>query len=522
MWKWILGAAILLAVIILCIFILRKNAEAKHRKPTRFEKHVDKRVSRVPDEDFTTLVRYLVSNRKNVHVKITGRGIRLFTDFTHEHPEYPGHRFTLSEKVYLLWGCVKPDFYETDMGTYVGHYCSPQLRSKDGRTTNTAYTNFEMHYVNSVYSYAAGSRRKALVELGMAMHYMEDINSPPHAALISGEPHHSFETWTRRNWRREFLLDKAEVGDVEYMIDSRIRGICVNFSTLASNAAEDCVRFHSVEKTAECLHRCQWGVVGLLCRFTLHAGYESSDVEGDLDGTVIGTEDLGVDGGALQAVRQPVGDAEVVDAPPGILFPGFEPVGPPGVNAFRIGVEVPEGVGESGVQKIGEFAPLFVGESGVFPVGLGVFQIDLLMGDVQVPAEDHGLLFVQPLQVFPEGVFPAHPVVQTGQFVLGVGGVAGHQIEVFIFQGDDPAFVVVFFHSDAVSRAERFFFCENGGAGVAFFLGVVPVLAVAGEVQVDLAFLEFGFLEAEEVGVGFGEVVQEAFPDAGAEAVDVP
>ena len=104
---------------------------------------------------------------ENVHVKITGRGIRLFTDFTHEHPEYPGHRFTLSEKVYLLWGCVKPDFYETDMGTYVGHYCSPQLRSKDGRTTNTAYTNFEMHYVNSVYSYAAGSHRKALVELGM-------------------------------------------------------------------------------------------------------------------------------------------------------------------------------------------------------------------------------------------------------------------------------------------------------------------------------------------------------------------
>jgi ATP-dependent DNA helicase RecG len=69
--------------------------------------------------------------------------------------------------VYLLWGSVKPDFYETDMGTFVGHYCSPLLKSKDGRTTNTAFTNFEMHYVNAVYTYSSGNRRKAMVELGM-------------------------------------------------------------------------------------------------------------------------------------------------------------------------------------------------------------------------------------------------------------------------------------------------------------------------------------------------------------------
>lgn len=275
MWKYIL-IAVLIGIAVFIFLYIRKGSEGKHREPTAFENHVDRRVSRIPDEDFPTLVRYIASNRKNVHIKITGRAVKLFTDFTHEHKQYPGHHFSLSEKVYLLWGSVKPDFYETDMGTFVGHYCSPLLRSKDGRTSNTAFTNFERHYVNSVYAFSTNNRRKAMVELGMAMHFMEDINSPPHAALITGEVHHKYEQWVRQNWRQEYLLDKAREQDIRYMIDSDIRSICVYFSSLASNSAEDCMRFHSAEKTAECLHRCQWGAAGLLCRFMLDSGYHMS------------------------------------------------------------------------------------------------------------------------------------------------------------------------------------------------------------------------------------------------------
>ena len=275
MWKFIL-IAVLAGIAVFIFLYIRKGSEGKHREPTAFENHVDRRVSRVPDEDFPALVRYVAANRKNVHIKITGRAVKLFTDFTHEHKKYPGHRFSLSEKVYLLWGSVKPDFNETDMGTYVGHYCSPLLKSKDGRTTNTAYTNFESHYVNAVYAFSAKNRRKAMVELGMAMHYMEDLNSPPHAALITGEPHHSYESWVRQNWQPEYLLDKVREQDIRYMIDSGLRSICVYLSSLAANRAEDCMRFHSVEKTAECLHRCQWAAAGLLCRFMLDSGYHMS------------------------------------------------------------------------------------------------------------------------------------------------------------------------------------------------------------------------------------------------------
>ena len=43
---------------------------------------------------------------------------------------------------------------------------------------------------------------------------------------------------------------------------------------------------------------------------------------------------------------------------------------------------------------------------------------------------------------------------------------------------------------------------ENGGAGVAGTVGAVPELKIFGEVQLGLAGLGFGFLEAEQVGVG--------------------
>ena len=42
---------------------------------------------------------------------------------------------------------------------------------------------------------------------------------------------------------------------------------------------------------------------------------------------------------------------------------------------------------------------------------------------------------------------------------------------------------------------------EDGRAAVALAVGVVPILFVARKVDVDLAFLEFRFLQAEQVGV---------------------
>ena len=59
----------------------------------------------------------------------------------------------------------------------------------------------------------------------------------------------------------------------------------------------------------------------------------------------------------------------------------------------------------------------------------------------------------------------------------------------------------MFLDTKAVGDAERLYFGEDRGAGVAFFLGVVPVLLIAGEIHLDLPGLEFSLLQAKHICV---------------------
>ena len=80
----------------------------------------------------------------------------------------------------------------------------------------------------------------------------------------------------------------------------------------------------------------------------------------------------------------------------------------------------------------------------------------------------------------------------------------------------------MFFNSHAVSDRQGLFFCENGSAGVTFFLRVIPVLVIAGEVQINLALLQLTFLNTEQVRIGFLEEIKEALCDTGTQAIHVP
>ena len=63
---------------------------------------------------------------------------------------------------------------------------------------------------------------------------------------------------------------------------------------------------------------------------------------------------------------------------------------------------------------------------------------------------------------------------------------------------------------------------ENGRSGVSLFLGIVPVLAIAGELQGDLTGREFGFLQAEAICINGRKEIGKPLAHAGAEAIDVP
>ena len=118
---------------------------------------------------------------------------------------------------------------------------------------------------------------------------------------------------------------------------------------------------------------------------------------------MVGAEDFGINGRGGDLFSGAVGNKEIVDTPAGVPFAGFEHIAPPGVSTHSIGIQMAEGISEAGVQKLFEALTLFVGETGATPVGFGILQVDFLMGDVQITADDDTFTAVQLFQIVAEG-----------------------------------------------------------------------------------------------------------------------
>ncbi|SCJ62472.1 Uncharacterised protein [uncultured Ruminococcus sp.] len=82
--------------------------------------------------------------------------------------------------------------------------------------------------------------------------------------------------------------------------------------------------------------------------------------------------------------------------------------------------------------------------------------------------------------------------------------------------------MVVFVDAHAVRAGQGLAFRKDGRAAVALPVGVVPILLVAGQVQINLTFLELCFLQAENIGVQSGKNIHKSFFHYGAQAVYIP
>ena len=160
----------------------------------------------------------------------------------------------------------------------------------------------------------------------------------------------------------------------------------------------------------------------------------------------------------------------------------MEHIGPPAVGSCFLWVEITEGIGKARVQQRRHFPTLLGREARVALIALGIFQINGLMGDVQVAAEHHGLFCFQLLEAAEERVLPLHPIVQPGQLPLGVGGVDGEQIEVAHVEGNDAPLVVMLLQAQTVGHVKRLLPGENSRAGVALLFRVVPILMIPRQV----------------------------------------
>ena len=123
---------------------------------------------------------------------------------------------------------------------------------------------------------------------------------------------------------------------------------------------------------------------------------------------MVRTENVSVDFCVGDLTPKIVGDHKVVYAPPRVVLARVEPVGPPGIDSRGVRVEIPKCVGEPGLQQLCELGTLLVGEPSVLMVGLRIFQVDLLMGDILIATQHHRFLLCERGDIRPEGVLPLH------------------------------------------------------------------------------------------------------------------
>lgn len=180
------------------------------------------------------------------------------------------------------------------------------------------------------------------------------------------------------------------------------------------------------------------------------------------------------------------------------------------------GVEIAESVNEAGGEEVFDALALFGGEAGVMLVVFGAGEVKRGVGGVKITADDNGFVGVEQLEEAEQGGVPElFAELEAREVALAVGDVNVDEVEGLELKGLDAALgeqiavavgLPIVGLDDGVGETvvdrEGLKLGENGGAGVAGAVGAVPELKIFGEVQLGLTGLGFGFLEAEQVGMG--------------------
>ncbi len=235
---------------------------------------------------------------------------------------------------------------------------------------------------------------------------------------------------------------------------------------------------------------------------------------------------IGVDVGGFYVFLDRLAHEEVIDAPADVAFAGAAPVAPPGVELGRVWIEDAEGVDKASVEEVLEAFTFFVGKAFFAFVWFWPREVELGVSHIQVPAEDHRLSLLEFLAMRQESRVPGVVTeIDPFQAILGIGGVDGDEVKVFILRRDDAAFgeavapsVVdkifsfLTFFTQSIDYTQRFGLTKDRRARVAFFLSRVPVLFILFKVYLDLLFVGFGLLDTEHIWVMcFEKILQFTF-----------
>ena len=161
------------------------------------------------------------TNEKMCHETLTSYGFLMYIGAMQELFGMSGSfGYTLSDMQTLAEWSGYPDTDLEQVGWFPpfgGHFYDPDTgESLWGSTTNTAKTNGQKYYTAATSYYDSGNRTEAIKNLSYAIHYVQDVMVPQHAAnkatYIVADPHNhaGFEKLASK-----MLIEEGAAADLE-------------------------------------------------------------------------------------------------------------------------------------------------------------------------------------------------------------------------------------------------------------------------------------------------------------------
>lgn len=171
--------------------------------------------------------------------------------------------------------CTKPDDDEIE-GAYKVHFYNPATEKNFNGEDDSALYRFKMHYDNALKLFKEGKELDSISELGRALHFLEDMNTPVHTnnqsfldSTIDVFLHTSFEK--RCVEVQSEVVSKMLGREFDYYVNNTIEQIGKSSAFLAND------NFYSLYKkklprdiiAKNSIENAQKAVAGVLYRFFL-------------------------------------------------------------------------------------------------------------------------------------------------------------------------------------------------------------------------------------------------------------
>jgi len=239
---------------------------------------------------------------------------------------------------------------------------------------------------------------------------------------------------------------------------------------------------------------------------------------------MVGMPRFGQNHRAFQSGFQRLADQNVIDAPAFVVRARVAEIAPPRVMV-RVFVEMAEAVDESFVDENVEPVALVRQKSGDVLVAFGIVDVDFLVADVVIAANDEVReLGAQFVNVGVE-IIHVHEFVRNPDGVRSAWHVKTHDGNVAKISADVAAFEIHVFDTGSEDDVIGLGLAQNRDAAVAFFVCGIPVMIrISGRFKVgdgNLILRRFDFLEANHIRVGHFEPIDKSFGNCCSDTVDI-